>query len=140
VKLKGNVLVGDQMYTMQSADGGLEFIPGYRQVHGHTEIFMQDQNTGAGNYHLMLGDSVVSAIGLNYDRKESKLEAYDMAGWKEQLSSYNWNNANVVDSTIETVSNTVEQLESGKKLWDRFIWLALIALVIELLLIKLWKS
>ena len=140
VKLKGNVLVGDQTYTMQSADGGLEFIPGYRQVHGHTEIFMQDQNTGAGNYHLMLGDSVVSAIGLNYDRNESKLEAYDIAGWKDQLSVYNWNNANVVDTTIETVSNTVEQLESGKKLWDRFIWLALIALVIELLLIKLWKS
>lgn len=140
VKIKGNVLAGDQTYTMQRADGSLEFIPGYRQVQGHTEVFMQDQNTGAGNYHLMLGDSVISAIGLNYDRKESILEAFDIPAWKEQLSAYNWSNANVVDSTIETVSNTVEQLESGKKLWDRFIWMALLALVIELLLIKLWKS
>lgn len=140
VKVKSATISGDQSYTMKSADGSLEFIPGFRQVFGNTEIFIQDKDIRAGNYHLMLGDSLIAAIGLNYNRSESKMEAFDLTSWKEELSTYSWNNANVVDATIDTVGNTVDQLESGKKLWDRFIWLALIALVIELLLIKLWKS
>ncbi|MFM1932216.1 MAG: hypothetical protein RL226_1519, partial [Bacteroidota bacterium] len=140
LSIKGAAPEADQTFVMRNISNGREFIPSHRPVFGHVEVFVENKEAEAGNYHLMLGDSVVAAVGLNYNRKESDLAAYDPGEWETILTDFGWKNTSVIEADMDNVSATVANIESGKLLWDRFIWVALFALLAELLLIKLWKS
>ena len=133
-------VTGDASFKLQRVGSEEGYIPRHRSVRGGVEIFLGDQQGSAGNYELLLADSVVKAIGLNYSRDESSLSAYTKANWENELALAGWNKSSVIESSIDTVSNAVEQLDEGKVLWDLFIMLAIAMLVIELLLIKFWKS
>lgn len=139
LRLRKLSLATDETFRFSKVDSDEGFIPRHRSVKGGVEIFLNDAEVSAGNYQLLLGDSALLATGLNFSRDESKLEAWDMTEWETQLAMAGWRGS-VMKSDIETVSKMVEQLDSGKVLWDLFILLALIMLVIELVLIKFWKS
>lgn len=140
IRLRKTVLGGDAVFRFRKRGSEEGFIPRHRSVKGGTEIFMEQSAIGAGNYELYAGDSLVMATGMNYSRDESELASWSIAEWEEQLVMAGWSNSAVLKSDIDTVSKLVQELDSGEVFWDVMLLLALTMLIIELLLIKFWKS
>lgn len=113
------------------------FIPRHRPARGGIEVFYGDQRTTAGNYELILADSAVATIGLNYSRAESVLNAYTNETWSAALEAAGWPRFAVVESNLDTIAKTIEELDEGKRLWLTFLIIALAFLLIEVLLIKI---
>lgn len=130
----------DAAFALRRIGSEQQLIPRHRPVRGGIEVFIGDDRTDAGNYELLLGDSVVSVIGLNYPRKESVLEAWAPSAWEEELTNAGWPRFNVLQTNMETISKTIEELDEGKRLWDVFLLLAALMLVAEILLIKIRTS
>lgn len=140
LKLRKNPLQADQTFRLQRVNGDGEFIPRYRSLPGGVEVYLNDQNASPGNYNLVVGDSTFAVLGMNFSRKESAVEPWELNEWEQELLDFGWTNASVVDASIESVGKLVEQLDEGKVLWEWFIWLAIAMLIFEFLLIKFWKT
>lgn len=140
IRLSAQAGNGDEQVVMESVSGQEQFIPAQRAVRGGKEILPGERAMESGNYTLQLGDSTLLALGMNYQREESVLEAWSVSDWQTQLESKSWLRASVLQADMETLSKAVEELDEGLQLWDRLLWLALILLLTEVLLIKFWKS
>lgn len=139
IELNRVQMEGDATFRLTHKNGN-EFIPKHRNVRNKVEIFLEGEGMTAGNYTLSLGDSTLLSTGFNFAREESELAAWTNAAWEEELSLAGWNRSTVLDTDLKTVATVVDQLDQGRTLWTTFIWLALAMLVLELLLIKFWKS
>ena len=76
-------------------------------------------------------------IALNYDRGESNLTFYKV---DELKSKYNGPNMTVVNSIGLEVAQVIKEMDRGVSLWKTCLILALIALALESLLLRFWKS
>ena len=56
------------------------------------------------------------------------------------LSDQNISNVLVVGSATEQVSRAVSELSQGTGLWKLFIWLALLFILMEILLLRLYRK
>lgn len=119
----------------------LELIPAQRIV-GNT-LLMDIPKNGivAGHYNLVKNtdNQVMSQIALNYDKSESVFDCYT----PEELKNILKNRKNVeVFENIEPESFAAEFKEKNiaNLLWREMLVLALLALLIEIALIRLWKS
>ncbi len=136
LRIPGIAMANDQRFEFRAVGSDLAWIPAHRQVRGGTEVFTGSDDVPAGNYALMLGDSTVAAVGFNFDRKESVLEAHDSETWERTLQEAGWSRFSVIDSSMEGIAKTVEELDEGKRLWDLFLMLAALMLIAEIILIK----
>ncbi len=140
LRVGGLTSAGDQSFTMHHIGDETTWIPRHRSVRGGTEVFLSRDRLQSGNYALSYGDSVVAVVGLNYPREESVLAAYSSNEWESLLSTVGWPRFSVIDSQLETLSKTIEELDEGKRLWDMFLLLAALMLIAEVLLIKFLRT
>jgi hypothetical protein len=138
--LRNVSMQGDGRLEMKQQPDGAAFIPRHRNVRSGIELFFGEERMAAGNYAIQANDSTVAAIGMNYPRIESDLDAYLPDAWEDQLREAGWARFSVLTTDLETISKTIEELDEGKKLWDLFIVLALLFLLFEVVLIKTKKS
>jgi hypothetical protein len=136
IRVPGFAMGSDERFEFRAVDSDLAWIPNHRQVRGGTEVFTGADDIAAGNYALTIGDSTVAALGFNYDRKESELEAHDIETWERTLEEAGWERFSVIESSMESIAKTVEELDEGKRLWDLFLMLAALMLIAEIILIK----
>jgi hypothetical protein len=136
IRVPGFAMGSEERFEFRAVDSDLAWIPNHRQVRGGTEVFTGADDVAAGNYALTFGDSTVAALGFNYDRKESELEAHDIETWERTLEEAGWERFSVIESSMESIAKTVEELDEGKRLWDLFLMLAALMLIAEIILIK----
>ena len=115
----------------------LRFIPEVRNRALFTEIWFYDQIKKAGVYRLLENEKHSHSLAINYNQKESGIEFYS----KEELTEIANLNDNVFLHTeaFDQIGKTLNDLSFGKQLWQYMILLALLMLLFEILLIKLWK-
>ncbi len=118
---------------------GMEFIPGYRHQNGKTEIFVRDQIKEAGNYEVQLNGEVLAGFSFNYPRDESILKAYSPSKIQEILEANHLTSFQVISGDANQLKTQIEELDHGKKLWLWLVIAALVFLVGEVLLMKLWR-
>ena len=99
---------------------------------------LKDQIKKSGFYKVSLENSdSVDVIALNYDRQESNLSFYKV---DELKSRYNEPNMTVVNSIGMEVAQVIKEMDRGVSLWKMCLILSLVALAIETLLLRFWKS
>lgn len=136
----GSRIPADQeVFTVESMDGKLSFIPDYASIEGRGFIFVRDHIEEAGHYMLKLGETVAAGLAFNYPRTESALDYYSGAQLRDQLDARGMQDTAVLDKTGDALEASLLQLESGQKLWKWLILLALLFLLVEILLLKFWK-
>lgn len=112
-----------------------EFIPGQKILGSKLLISLTNELKEAGVYQLFMEDSdPLAFFGFNFDRQESILEYFKVA---ELKSMFNFPNFNFIET--EELPSTLTALERGVELWKYCIFLVLFFLLVEILLLRLWK-
>ncbi len=132
---------GESVYKMRggAAEGQVseEFIPQQRIVASKVFIGLQNQIFEAGHYDLFLNaDTTLSKLSFNYDRRESDL-SYSTV---EELEGKASNNISVLSKNAEAnLGSVVSDRSKGVLLWKWCVIIALLALAVEVLLLRFWK-
>jgi hypothetical protein len=127
---------GESVYKLKGEEE--EFIPQQRIVASKVFLGVQNQIIGAGYYDLFLTpDSILSKFAFNYDRRESKLAYLSADQLKEQAPA----NVSVLTGTAAAdFSEVVSDRSRGVILWKWCVVLALLALAVEVGLLRFWKK
>lgn len=115
-----------------------EFIPELRSSNNTTKLWPHENGKNAGFYELYQKDSLVDVFALNYNRSESEMSYLSDEKLNELTDGFD--NIAALENDFSAFEYNLEQLTSGIKYWKWMILLALLMLVFEVLLIKLWKN
>ncbi len=117
-----------------------EFIPATSVSEGNIlKINFSDFFDRAGHYLVYSKDSLVSVISMNYDREESKLEFYSPKDLTSEIGRNNIAFTYVIDNQNINFSEAIDKIQQGQKFWKIFIALALLFIMAEAMIIRLWK-
>ncbi len=134
-----NMLTGENVYHIKGINNNFDIIPEHKVVDSHTEIMVHNQVTEAGNYNVYADKDLIMGVSYNFNRSESDLTCYTSDQLKEQVEKNNYTNFNILNSSEQSITNTLAEIDQGKKLWKLCLILALLFLAIEIALLRLLK-
>jgi hypothetical protein len=118
----------------------VDIIPEHRLVNNATTLFTQNQITEAGYYEVKEDAVTLRDLAFNFDRKESDMNFMNGEGLQKQIDENGLKNIAVIEPTEKTLTNALQELNDGKKLWKLFLILALMFLAAEILIIRLFRN
>jgi hypothetical protein len=135
-------LSGDEKKIYSLAKDSTEFIPNQKMQQGNLQMYVEGLVRTAGFYQLkdnqhnagINGSQYVFAF--NYNRKESEMKFNAPSDIKTLAGSMD---ATVINPGNISLKKQVQELESGINVWKWFIWAALVFLLGETLITRLWK-
>ncbi|MEL6142275.1 MAG: hypothetical protein AAFU67_11715, partial [Bacteroidota bacterium] len=124
------------VYRLSGPEG--EFIPEQRIVGNRIFLGVGNQVPAAAFYDLLLQDDTpIDAFAFNYDRAESVLDYFSAAELNERFGGL----INLINAENETAFTTrIQEGNQGTPLWRYCIWAALLFLLVEVLLLRFWKT
>ena len=129
----------DNALHIIKSDKSLDVIPEHRMVNNVVQLYTQNQITQAGYYAVVEKDSVIKNLAFNYDRKESDMNFLNDETLQQQIDEKGIKNMSVIKADEKTITNSLQEINDGKKLWKLFLILALVFLLSEILIIRLFK-
>jgi len=134
---KNNIIVQSENFTDQPlklVKGDLEFIPLQTKRNTQINISTEEFPLQPGVYDI--SDKMVNLkkLAYNYDREESNLSLNDMKALENKRE-----NVHFFSSTSEAIKD-VNDSHNNQNLWQLFIILALVFLILEILLQKFLKT
>jgi hypothetical protein len=135
-----NLSIGDdEALKLKQLGTDYEVIPEMRKTDNIVNIYFHDQIKDAGNYQIYSGSNELSGVSFNYNRDESDIECYKSAELKKLIDDSGLENCTIIESRNKNITDVLNELNMGIKLWKIFIILALIFLAVEVILLRLWK-
>lgn len=130
---------GENIFHVKNTDNTSDIIPEYKATEtGHT-IYVHGQVTQAGGYNITQKDVNISGLAFNYNRKESDLNCFTEDELNELIDSRGFKNIKVVESNAKNLTESLSEINEGKKLWKFCVIFALVCLGIEVILLRFWK-
>ncbi|OFY88000.1 MAG: hypothetical protein A3F72_08505 [Bacteroidetes bacterium RIFCSPLOWO2_12_FULL_35_15] len=133
------IKTGENPIHIRSLNNDFDVIPELRTMDLKSEIIVHDQISNAGNYNLFSDNESLGGFSFNFNRKESDLGSYSSDELIELINKNSFTNIKVLLATSQTLTQSLKEIEQGKKLWKLCIIFALIFLAIEVLLLRLMK-
>lgn len=135
--LESEAQAQQQETAFKLGSGQLEFIPEQRRLGNRLLLGLNNQLQEAGFYQLYLNkEEVLDQFAFNYNRRESALEFYSL----EELESSADGRYNIIDGNYgQDFGSLVLEETEGASLWKYFLILALLFLLLETLLLRLWQ-
>ncbi len=127
----------DKVYSLRRE--AFEVIPEQRRTGGRVQLFIHDQVEEAQNYALYFEDERTGGLSLNYDRRESLLEAYGKDALDDMLADRQVKTINVVAAGGKPLDQVLHELGMGRQLWRLFLIMALAFLLAEIFMLRFWK-
>jgi hypothetical protein len=93
--------------------------------------------TVAGNYRLVDKGTAIEGLSFNYSRQESDLAFYDRSEVKKLIADAHLDHCSVVPSAQKSMTDYIRQRSQGTPLWRWCLLLALLAILAEILLIRI---
>lgn len=115
-----------------------QFSPSVKQYEGNVLGLYPGNDLQAGNYALRMNGEVVDGVAFNYNLRESELDFLSSDELKGAMEQAGVRNFNVIDADAGNFEVALADLDSGRQFWKWFIGLALLFLVAEALVIRLW--
>ena len=94
----------------------------------------------AGHYLLQNGETSLASIGLNQDRTESDHVAWSPSEFEAAWNALGWPAMQLLNGTSSTLPQVIQRMEQGLPLWKALLIIALAALAVETLLLRLLTS
>jgi hypothetical protein len=120
-------------------DKKVDIIPEHRLMNNATTLFTQNQITEAGHYDVLENMAVIKDLAFNFDRKESDMNFMSQEDLQKQIDEKGLKNIGIIMPDEKTLTNALHEVNDGKKLWKLFLFLALVFLLTEILIIRLFK-
>ncbi len=127
-----------QLVRLRGTD--YEFIPAFHSSGDGAEILLFDRILSAGHYEFIVSDELVSGFSFNHDRMESDPEIIPAERISEMIADEGIENIFVVETYADGAGTTISELHQGTGLWKTFIWLALLFILLEILLLRLFRK
>lgn len=119
--------------------GAQKWLPETRQTGGSLKISLGNLSLSAGHYVLTNETASLATLGLNNDRRESDHAAFDPASFESQFTNRGWTRMQVITATSSVLPQVIQQIEQGTPLWKACVILAILALILEALFLRIWK-
>ena len=116
-----------------------DVIPEQRMINNKTILFPQNQISEAGHYLVTILTNTVSGLAFNYNRKESEMIFLSNTELQENINALNLKNISVINVNEGSLTNSLKDTNGGDKLWKLFIILALMFLLAEIIVIRIFK-
>lgn len=140
IRVSGERLKDDQVYTIRSNNSNFDFIPGKAEVNSVNFVQTHDQIREAGNYSMLAGGKQIMGLSFNYNRNESDLKYYTADELISMLDKLEIKHIRVLAQSQKAVGQAISELNNGKQLWKFFVLATLLFLLGEVLLIRIWKT
>ena len=116
-------------------------IPDLRRMGSRQCLLTHGAVAQAGNYQLSLPaeDTPTEGLSFNYSRQESVMDFYTPNEVKRLVGDMHLTNCTVATSAQKSMTDYIQQRHQGKPLWRLFLLLALVALLAEILLLRMKK-
>lgn len=135
--------VGESGSIRIIAPDGEEYAPEQRNVLGALVLQFDADLQKPGIYDVMAGDQLVRRIAFNLDEQESDLLAIERESAVAQLEAMTNGPVRILDTAaaggVSRVMESLQQERTGIELWNVFLLLALIFMVVEMLVAKQWR-
>jgi hypothetical protein len=132
----------DKPFHIINKEQTVDFIP-YQTGIGEKGIRLDlKQNIRiADNYFLTSGEDILKCISLNYNRRESETDFYSNKEILELIERHKRSDFQILPANMDALQHSMKDLHKDRKdFWKIFIILALIAIVGEILVIRLWSD
>ncbi len=116
-------------HILKLKKGAYEFIPQQQSLANKVTLTFDESLDEDGIYGIMENDSLLKKVSFNYGRKESKLDYLNLEQFKNTTK----------DISIDALFETMEKDSRVNELWKWFIILALLFLLVEMILQKIFK-
>ena len=139
IALNSSSNFSDKPLHIVKADKKVDIIPEHRLLNNATALFTQNQITEAGHYNVEENNVVVKDLAFNFDRKESDMNFMSQEDLQKQIDEKGLKNVSIIEADEKIVTNALQEVNDGKKLWKLFLILALMFLAAEILIIRIFK-
>lgn len=133
------LVLSDSPYLLQSTSDEYSFIPEQKVVSSKLVLDVHEGINQAGFYKLVLNDSVYHVFGFNFNRQESMMDFYTADELNDIRSQLNLKNCLVIEGAQKGYSEVLGSIQKESELWKLFIIFALLFLLAEVLILRLWK-
>ena len=122
----------DDVLTIASKES--TFIPLQRKFQNKVRITTNDKPEKSGFYHILKDKDTVETIAFNNPKSESSLSFLDLNELKNENSNI------TVSNSITSVFNNLNKKNEVHWLWKWFLALAIVSLLLEILILKFYKT
>jgi hypothetical protein len=129
----------EKPYSLINTESGFSFIPEQRLIRGNLMINVHKALENAGYFELVLNDSVYHEFSFNYNREESSLYFLGKDELETGFQNAGIINFQVLDTDQTSASEIIDTMQKESELWKLFIIFALLMLLAEVLILRLWK-
>jgi len=131
---------GEDQLLVKLIGSDYEFIPALQKSGENSELLLYDRIAEAGHYEMSSSGELLMGFSFNYSRMESDPSLISSDQLIEMIENQDVSNIYVVESATEQVSHTISELSLGTGLWKLFIRLALLFILLEILLLRLFRK
>ncbi|MCX6296524.1 MAG: hypothetical protein NTX97_10745, partial [Bacteroidetes bacterium] len=133
------VISGEIVFHIKGINSAFDVIPEHKVLDSKTEIIIHNQITDANNFNLFANNELIDGISFNFNRKESDLTCLKNEELRTDLDKYNLLNFNILELSSKSFTESLTELDQGKKLWKLCLIFALLFLATEVLLLRFLK-
>ena len=139
IEMNSEIAYKDKPLHISKINSTIDLIPEQKVINNKTMLFTQNQIAEAGHYLVSQVTNTISGIAFNFNRKESDMNFYSTDDLKANIEGLNLKNVSILSVNESSFMSEIKEINSGDKLWKLFIILALVFLLIEVLVIRLFK-
>jgi hypothetical protein len=132
-------LEGDHRFLFANADRSFEQMPASEVRNGKVYLYLNDNLPSAGFYDLLVNDSVNRVTAWNESRVESRMDFVDRDEVSKAFAKAGFDVAAVLDISDFANADFVEAMAHQSSQWKLFALIVLLALLGEVLVLRLWK-
>lgn len=129
----------DQVLHLRDMRSDYTFIPEQRSRQGTTLVQVHDMIQQAGHFGLFTNDSLLQITSWNYDRRESVMDFMEAEALEEALREHGFPDFGRFSSQSLQKADGLAALSGGTPLWKLLLIIALLFLMAEGLVLRLWK-
>jgi hypothetical protein len=139
IEMNTEIEYKDKPLHITKINSTIDLIPEQKVINNKTMLFTQNQIAEAGHYIVSQLTHTISGIAFNFNRKESDMNFYSAADLQSNIEGLNLKNVTILSVNESSLMSAIKETNSGDKLWKLFIILALVFLLIEVIVIRLFK-
>ena len=132
-------LEGDRQFLFANEYRNFELMPASEVRNGKVYLYLNDNLPATGFYDLLVNDTVNRVTAWNESRVESKMVFADRGDIEPQFKKAGFNVAAVLDTSDFATADLVDAMAHQSSYWKLFALIALLALLGEVLVLRLWK-
>lgn len=130
----------DDRISMKSDDDLYEMYPLVENRGGINYLYFFEDLPSAGFYDIYKNEDYISTVAWNDNRKESQMSFYDKDEVQKLFVDNKINILAALDYDDIQSENVADVIVKESKIWKFFVIIALVALLIEILILRFWKD